>query len=93
MENPEALDGITDGLFIARHSTHNLDIQMSPFLLGETIGRVPRGLFHYHIVQFFPIVRWLGGSPGTRSTAKHIIKQGHFAACIPGGGKLTTKQT
>merc|ERR1719336_914273 len=57
-----------------------------PALCAE-IGRVPRGLMHRQIWQFFPWLKYLGLVPGQRHTGKHLLKFGFLVGVLPGGAE------
>lgn len=74
-------------LLVTMHTTHNVDIFTCATMVSAVSGRAPRGLIHRRVYQFHPWVKHVGMVPGNRSTAVDFLRQGLFAACMPGGGE------
>ncbi|EKX45687.1 hypothetical protein GUITHDRAFT_138890 [Guillardia theta CCMP2712] len=69
----EGEENIKEGeavLLVSFHTSHNVDILISLFLMRKTLGRVPRALFHRPMMMFWgPLLRRFGGVSGTRKRA------------------------
>jgi len=72
-------------LFFGRHSTHNMDIIALISRCWEVSGRVTRALFHRLLMKMMPLLRYLGGVPGHRSSAVALLQSGFWCGVIPGG--------
>lgn len=87
IEGVENLPKDDGALVVGMHSTHNYDIVAGLIELQLVTGRVIRGLFHKNLFVMSDSLRYIGGVPGERNTAKHLISAGHLVGVLPGGGE------
>ena len=74
-------------LYIAYHSTHNLDLLPILSSIYNITGDLPQSLTHKLIVFFNPWLRLMGCIPGTRDSALNAYEKGQSCFVLPGGGE------
>lgn len=74
-------------VLVGLHSTHNVDIITSQFILYQLGGRFPRGLIHRVLFNFISYVRWLGLVPGYRDSGVALLESGFYVGIMPGGAE------